>query len=439
MASILRRLDAAQRRSGGMTGLHTMRAVKEKVHASISPEEILKSLEDNPVRARRDLEKAISKVLEEGEFLLPRAERDRVTAGVLNEILGYGPIEPLLNDPSVSEIMVNGPHRVYVERSGRIAETDVTFEDDEHVMRVIDKILSPIGRRVDESSPMVNARLPDGSRVNVVISPLSLNGPTLTIRKFKSKLLEFGDLVELGSLTEEMSELFEACVKGRLNIVVTGGTGSGKTTLLNVLSSMIPAGERIITVEDSAELRFNQPHVISLEARPANAEGKGQVTIRDLVINALRMRPDRIVVGEVRGGEALDMLQAMNTGHDGSLTTLHANSPREAISRLETMVMMAGTKLPVQAIRDQIIGGIDLVIHQARFQDGSRKVTEVSEVAGMKGGRVVLEAICGFHQKGVDGSGSVVGGWFKTGYKPRFAARLERLGIKIPSMLRGGD
>lgn len=435
MAAILKRIEAAQRRPGAMSGLNTLRAVKERVHASISPAELLRSLELNPVQVRRDLEKTISRVLEEGEFLLPKAERDKVTAGVLNEILGYGPIEPLLCDPTVSEIMVNGPHRVYVERFGRIAETDVTFEDGEHVMRVLDKILSPIGRRVDESSPMVNARLPDGSRVNAVIPPLSLNGPTLTIRKFKAKLLGLGDLVELGSLTEKMAELFEACIKGRLNIVVTGGTGSGKTTLLNVLSSMIPASERIITVEDSAELRFNQPHVVSLEARPANVEGKGQVTIRDLVINALRMRPDRIVVGEVRGGEALDMLQAMNTGHDGSLTTLHANSPKEAISRLETMVMMAGTKLPVQAIRDQIVGGIDLIVHQARFQDGSRKVTEVAEVVGVERGRVALEAICGFRPEGLDEEGAVVGEWFTTEHKPLFLKRLAQAGIKAPSML----
>ncbi|MCL5291159.1 MAG: CpaF family protein [Actinobacteria bacterium] len=440
MAPILQRLEAAQRRPGGSFSiLNTQRAVKERVYASISPGEILRSLELNPVQVRRELEGTIRRIIEEGEFLLPRLERDKVISGVLNEILGYGPIEPLLADPSISEIMVNGPYRVYIERSGRIAETDITFEDNEHVLRVIDKILAPIGRRVDESSPMVNARLPDGSRVNVVIPPLSLNGPTLTIRKFKSKLLGLQDLVELGSLTEEMAELFEASIKSRLNTVVTGGTGSGKTTLLNVLSSMIPSSERIVTVEDSAELRFNQPHVVSLEGRPPNIEGKGQVAIRDLVINALRMRPDRIVVGEVRGGEALDMLQAMNTGHDGSLTTLHANSPREAVSRLETMVMMAGTKLPIQAIREQIVGGVDLIIHQARFQDGSRKVTDVAEVVGLEGERVVLESICGFRPERVDEQGQVKGDWLKSGYRPHFLERLASYGVKVPSILLTED
>lgn len=436
MGSLLKRLDSVSRRGGlDIAYPNALRAIKERVYASISPAEIVRALEINPIQVRRDLDGTIRRVIEEGGFLLPRTEREKVVIAVLNEILGFGPIEPLLSDPSISEIMINGAHRVYIERSGKIQETEVTFEDSEHVMRIIDKILAPVGRRVDESSPMVNARLTDGSRVNIIIPPLCLNGPTITIRKFKSKQLSLLDLVELGSLTMAMAELLEGCIKAKLNIVVTGGTGSGKTTLLNVLSSLIPNNERIVTIEDSAELRFNQPHVVSLEGRPSNIEGKGAVAIRDLVINALRMRPDRIVVGEVRGGEALDMLQAMNTGHDGSLTTLHANSPREALARLETMVMMAGTKLPVEAVREQIVGGINLLVHQARLQDGSRKVLEVAEVAGIKKGKVDIDSVCGYRLKGVNKDGIVIGEWYREEHTPKFQKRFDELGIDTPTVL----
>lgn len=370
-------------------------------------------------------------VLEANTEYLPRLDRQRIIGDLVDEILGYGPITPLLNDPEVNEVMVNGPHRVYVERKGRLELTSVEFRDNEHVLHIIEKIVTPLGRRIDESMPMVDARLPDGSRVNAIIPPLALDGPTLTIRKFARERLRIEDLVRLGTLNQEMARFLEACVRARLNIVVSGGTGSGKTTTLNVLSSFIPADERIVTIEDAAELQLHQEHVVRLESRPANIEGRGQITIRDLVRNALRMRPDRIVVGEVRGGEALDMLQAMNTGHDGSLTTGHANGPRDMLARLETMVLMAGMDLPVRAIREQIASAVDLIVHQSRLKDGSRKVTQITEVQGMEGDVIVLQDIFLFRQQGVDSENRAVGRYEATGIRPKFMEKIEAQGVHI--------
>jgi len=360
-------------------------------------------------------------------------DRNKVVEELINDLTGYGPINPLLKNNEVSEVMVNGPYSVYVEKGGKIQLTDVQFRDNEHVMSVIEKIVYPLGRRVDESSPMVDARLPDGSRVNAIIPPLALNGPTVTIRKFSKDPLTVEDLIRFGTLTKEMAIFIEACVKAKLNIFISGGTGSGKTTTLNVLSSFIPNDERIITIEDAAELQLSQEHVVSLESRPPNIEGKGAITIRDLVKNSLRMRPERIVIGEVRGGEALDMLQAMNTGHDGSLTTGHANSPRDMISRLETMVLMAGMELPIKAIRQQIVGAIDLIIQQSRLKDGSRKIINITEVQGLEGDVVILQDIFTFIQQGVDSNGKFLGKLSSTGIRPKFYDRLEASGITVPS------
>ncbi len=371
--------------------------------------------------------------LEREPVMLSRVERDSIIDQVTDEILGYGPISPYLAQDDISEIMINGPHQVYVEKNGKLVLTPTRFRDDQHVLHVVDKIISPLGRRLDESMPMVDARLPDGSRVNAIIPPLALNGPVVTIRKFSSVPLTIEDLIRFGTLTPAMARMLEACVKGRLNIVVSGGTGAGKTSTLNVLSSFLPHHERIITIEDAAELKLNQEHVVSMETRPPNIEGRGEVTIRDLVRNALRMRPDRIVVGEVRGGEALDMLQAMNTGHDGSLTTGHANSPRDMLSRLETMVLMAGMDLPVKAIREQISSAIDLIVHQNRLRDGSRKITHITEVLGMEGDVVVLQDIFIYEQTGLDTRGKVAGRHRATGIRPRFLQRLTAGGICIPA------
>ncbi len=360
-------------------------------------------------------------------------DRNKVVEELINDLTGYGPINPLLKNNEVSEVMVNGPYSVYVEKGGKIQLTDIQFRDNEHVMSVIEKIVYPLGRRVDESSPMVDARLPDGSRVNAIIPPLALNGPTLTIRKFSKDPLTVDNLISFGTLTKEMAIFIEACVKAKLNIFISGGTGSGKTTTLNVLSSFIPNDERIITIEDAAELQLSQEHVVSLESRPPNIEGKGAITIRDLVKNSLRMRPERIVIGEVRGGEALDMLQAMNTGHDGSLTTGHANSPRDMIARLETMVLMAGMELPIKAIRQQIVGAIDLIIQQTRLKDGSRKIVNITEVQGLEGDVVVLQDIFTFIQQGVDSNGKILGKLSSTGIRPKFYDRLEASGITVPS------
>ncbi|MGI6514574.1 MAG: CpaF family protein [Syntrophomonadales bacterium] len=384
-------------------------------------------------RVREEIQRLSQEQLEREPVMLSRVERDSIIDQVTDEILGYGPISPYLAQDDISEIMINGPHQVYVEKNGKLVLTPTRFRDDQHVLHVVDKIISPLGRRLDESMPMVDARLPDGSRVNAIIPPLALNGPVVTIRKFSSVPLTIEDLIRFGTLTPAMARMLEACVKGRLNIVVSGGTGAGKTSTLNVLSSFLPHHERIITIEDAAELKLNQEHVVSMETRPPNIEGRGEVTIRDLVRNALRMRPDRIVVGEVRGGEALDMLQAMNTGHDGSLTTGHANSPRDMLSRLETMVLMAGMDLPVKAIREQISSAIDLIVHQNRLRDGSRKITHITEVLGMEGDVVVLQDIFIYEQTGLDTRGKVAGRHRATGIRPRFLQRLTAEGIFIPA------
>ncbi len=357
--------------------------------------------------------------------------REELVQDVLNEALGLGPLEIYLADESVSEIMVNSPTEVYVEREGKLQRVDKAFSSAQAVLGVIERIVAPLGRHIDESSPLVDARLADGSRVNAIIPPLALKGPCITIRKFKRDLLTSDNLVDFGTLTQQMSEFLDTCVKVRRNIVISGGTGSGKTTLLNILSSYIPERERIVTIEDAAELQLPQDHVVSLESRPSNIEGKGQITIRDLVRNALRMRPDRIVVGECRGGEALDMLQAMNTGHDGSLTTLHANTPRDALSRLETMVLMSGMDLPVKAIREQIASAVNLIIQQTRFADGTRKVTAISEISGMEMDVITMQDIFSFKQEGFDGDGKVMGRFIATGFVPRFYDDLQRRGIPV--------
>ena len=361
---------------------------------------------------------------------LSRAERTKIAAELYSDIVGLGPIDPLLADPDISEIMVNGPDRVYVEMKGKIHLTDVRFRDDAHVMNVINRIVTSVGRRIDEASPMVDARLADGSRVNAIIPPCALSGPTITIRKFSKNPLTVADLIRFGSLSPQMVSFLEACVKARLNIVVSGGTGSGKTTLLSVLSAYIPENERIVTIEDAAELQLRQDHVITLESKPANVEGKGAVTIRDLVRNALRMRPDRIVVGEVRSGETLDMLQAMNTGHDGSLTTAHANTPRDLMSRLETMVLMAGFDMPVKAIREQISSALDVVVQQSRLRDGSRKIVSISEVVGMEGDTITLQDIFVYRPSGFGPDGSK-GAFVATGIRPNFAEKMADNGVPV--------
>jgi len=369
--------------------------------------------------------------LERDAVFLPFSERQIIAAEIMDEVIGLGPLEPLLHDEDVTEIMVNGPKQVYIERGGKLYLTNVVFRDDEHVMHIIDKIVSPIGRRIDESQPYVDARLLDGSRVNAIIPPLALKGPAITIRKFATNPYDINDLMRFGTLTPQMAKFLEAAVKGRLNVIISGGTGSGKTTLLNVAASFIPHNERIVTVEDAAELKLGQDHVVSLESRAVNIEGKGAVTIRDLVRNCLRMRPDRIVVGEVRGGEALDMLQAMNTGHDGSLTTGHANTPRDMLARLETMVMMAGMELPVKAIRQQVASAVDLIVHVSRLRDGSRVVTHMTEVLGMEGDTIQLQDIFLFEQQGVDDNGKVIGYHYATGITPKCFTQIEAEGIRL--------
>jgi len=362
-------------------------------------------------------------------------ERDELIAHVADEVLGLGPIEPLLNDPSVSEVMVNAPDTVYVEREGIIYRSDVQFRDFDHIMRIAERIIAPLGRRVDEASPYVDARLADGSRVNIVIPPVAPDSPTITIRKFRSDRYRMPELIEVGSLTDEIAQFFRGCVRGKLNILISGGAATGKTTLLNALSAFIPESERIVSIEDPTELKLQQPHVVRCEARPPNLEGRNAVTQRDLVRNALRMRPDRIVVGEVRGSEAFDMLQAMNTGHEGSLTTVHANTPRDALARVENMVLMAGFDLPDRAIREQIASAIHLVVQLSRFVDGSRKITRVCEISGMESHTVTMQELFVFQQEGLDESGKVLGRHLCTGIQPRFAERLEQAGIRLPAVM----
>lgn len=403
--------------------------IQEKIIEKMATE--LDSTEKDEEIIKKDIEDIVIDYLKNDDSNIPRLERERIKDEIIDETLGFGPITPLINDEDVSEIMVNGPKQVYVEKKGKLNLSNIKFKDNRHVLHVIEKIVTPLGRRIDESSPMVDARLPDGSRVNAIIPPLALNGPTLTIRKFSEDPFKIGDLINFGTLSLKMSEFLKGCVEGRLNIIVSGGTGSGKTTTLNVISSFIPNDERIVTIEDAAELQLWQDHVVRLETRPSNIEGKGAVTIRDLVKNSLRMRPDRVVVGEVRGGEALDMLQAMNTGHDGSLTTGHANTPRDMLSRLETMVLMAGMELPVKAIREQIASAVDLIVQQARLKDGSRKITHITEVQGMEGDVIVLQDIFRYNLKMDKGMGKTSSKFVFTGIKPKFIDKLEDNGVKI--------
>jgi pilus assembly protein CpaF len=408
------------------------RELKTQIHAQIVEEMDLESL--NKLQedvARKRVGEAIRELLQRDRTPLTLKERDQLVHEILNELFGLGPIEPLLEDATVSDILVNGPDNIYVERAGVLERTDLFFNDSPHLMRIIERIVSRVGRRVDESSPMVDARLADGSRVNAIIPPLALDGPSMSIRRFGGHKLSAESYIEYGTLTSQMLELLKACVKGKLNVMVSGGTGAGKTTLLNILSSFIPANERIITIEDAAELRLNQPHVVRLETRPPNIEGKGAVRQRQLVINALRMRPDRIVVGEVRGEEAVDMLQAMNTGHEGSLTTIHANSPRDALSRLETMIAMAELNLPDRAVRQQIASAINVIVQVARLPDGSRKIISISEVTGMEDSVITMQDLFVFERAGFDENNKVVGKFRPVGIRPKFAERLESCGIRF--------
>lgn len=414
------------------------RQIKQQLHKRLLQEVKLAEMEfDNPEKqaeVRQTLRDKLAEIMRTDKIEIPsRKEQLLLIEELLDEALGLGPLEALLKDEQITEIMVNGPDRIFIERRGRLELSNRQFLDEQQLRVVIDRIVAPIGRRIDESSPMVDARLPDGSRVNIVIPPLALDGAAISIRKFPSERLKVDALIELGSLTREMAEFLKAAVEARLNVLICGGTGSGKTTLLNILSSFIPYGARIVTIEDAAELQLHQEHVIRLESRPANLEGKGQITIRDLVRNSLRMRPDRIVVGEVRGGEALDMLQAMNTGHDGSLTTCHANSPREALSRLETMVLMAGVDLPIRAIRDQIASAVDLIIHQSRLRDGTRKITHIVEITGMEGDIISTQDIFKYEQMTVDANGQVVGRFRQTDIRPYVLDRFVTAGIPIPA------
>ena len=403
--------------------------VKRQIHSAIIDE---MNRNGKTITDREAMYKIVDDKVNDDEFLIPRMDREKVSVELFNDIMGYGPIEALVQDPAYSEIMVNGPDKIYVEDKGKLKLTNLKFRDEEHLMNIINRIVSNVGRHVDEASPMVDARLADGSRVNAIIPPLSLVGPVLTIRKFGKKPITAQQLLKFGSLTPQMLQFLEACVKGKLNIVVAGGTGSGKTTLLNVLSSYIPEDERIVTIEDAAEVQLKQEHVITLEARPANLEGKGAVTIRNLVKNALRMRPDRIIVGEVRSEETLDMLQAMNTGHDGSLTTTHANSPRDTVARLETMVLMSGMELPLKAIRDQISSAIDIIVQQSRLRDGTRKITSITEIIGMEGDIVSMQDIFVYETDGtVDTNGKFVGKFQATGVRPNCLEKIKGNGVTV--------
>lgn len=411
-------------------------AIHRRIVDEMTPEEQLLIAQGEAVR---DQIKTIISAYTEKEISentmnvsLTRGERFQLVDDICDELLGLGPLEPLLKDDKITEIMINGHQDIFVEQKGKLMLTDTHFHDEAHLMSIIERILTPLGRRVDESSPLVDARLSDGSRVNIIIPPLALNGATVTIRKFSKKALSVKDLISFGTLSQSMADFLEACVKARLNILVSGGTGSGKTTTLNVLSSFIPHTDRIVTIEDAAELRLQQRHVVTLEARPANLEGRGAITIRDLVRNALRMRPDRIIVGECRAGEALDMLQAMNTGHDGSLTTAHANTPRDVLSRLETMVLMAGMELPVRAVRTQVSSALDLIIQQSRIRDGSRKITHITEVQGMEGDTIILQDLYKYVQDYIDENGKSIGHYEGSGLQPQFIDKFKMNGIDMP-------
>ncbi|MDQ3805096.1 MAG: TadA family conjugal transfer-associated ATPase [Acidobacteriota bacterium] len=414
-------------------GANLFQEMKARLHrAIINRMDLTKLGQLEPEQLHNEVARLAEDLLLAENTPLSTVDRERLVHEVRHELFGLGPLEPLLADPSISDILVNSPKRIFIERGGKLELTNIEFKDDEHLMRVIERIVSTVGRRIDEAQPMVDARLQDGSRVNAIIPPLAIDGPVLSIRRFGSDPLRMAALIEKGAVTKEIAEMFEMCVRARLNAIISGGTGAGKTTLLNALSAYIPHDERIVTIEDSAELQLQQPHVVRLETRPANIEGKGEVTQRDLVKNALRMRPDRIVIGEVRGGEAIDMLQAMNTGHDGSLTTIHANTPRDALARLETMIQMTGMRLSDRAMRQQVASAVNLVVQVARLSDGSRRVTSISEITGMEGETITMQEIFLYERKGVDSNGKVIGRFRPTGVRPRFAERLKAYGMQLP-------
>ncbi len=415
------------------TGQHSFQEMKARLHRTlINRMDLTKLSALTPDQVHAEVSRLAEAVLAQEAMPLSVSERERLVNDVQHELFGLGPLEPLLKDPTISDILVNSHDTIYIERRGKIEATTVRFKDDEHLMRVIERIVSSVGRRIDESSPMVDARLQDGSRVNAIIPPLSIDGPVLSIRRFGSDPLRMSSLVENNALTKDIADMLNMVVHARLNVLISGGTGAGKTTLLNALSAFIPENERIVTIEDSAELQLQQPHVVRLETRPPNIEGRGEVTQRDLVRNALRMRPDRIVIGEVRGGEAIDMLQAMNTGHDGSLTTIHANTPRDALARLETMIQMTGMRLSDRAMRQQVASAINLVVQVARLSDGSRRVTSISEITGMEGETITMQEIFMYERTGVDKEGKVLGRFRPTGIRPRFAERLKACGLQLP-------
>ena len=415
------------------TGQHSFQEMKARLHRTLINRMDLTKLQTlTSEQVHAEVSRLAESVLAQEAMPLSVSERERLVSDVQHELFGLGPLEPLLADPTISDILVNKHDKIYIERRGRIEVTNVRFKDDEHLMRVIERIVSSVGRRIDESSPMVDARLQDGSRVNAIIPPLAIDGPVVSIRRFGSDPLRMNALIENKALTKDIADMLQMVVHARLNLLISGGTGAGKTTLLNALSAFIPENERIVTIEDSAELQLQQPHVVRLETRPPNIEGKGEVTQRDLVRNALRMRPDRIVIGEVRGGEAIDMLQAMNTGHDGSLTTIHANTPRDALARLETMIQMTGMRLSDRAMRQQVASAINLVVQVARLSDGSRRITSISEITGMEGETITMQEIFQYERTGVDKEGQVLGRFRPTGIRPRFAERLKSCGLQLP-------
>lgn len=431
---------SAARAAAGMRASNELQDLKARVHRILINKLDLTKLEKaDPNVVQNDVKKVIERILDEENAPLSGLEREQVQTDVLNELFGLGPLEPLLADRTISDILVNGHANVYIERRGKLERVEMTFRDDAHLLQIIDRIVSRIGRRVDESSPMVDARLADGSRVNAIIPPLAIDGPVLSIRRFGADPLQIKDLIEYRALTPQLVQMLEACVKSRLNVLVSGGTGAGKTTMMNCLSSFIPHSERLVTIEDSAELLLQQPHVVRLETRPPNIEGKGEITQRSLLRNALRMRPDRIIVGEVRGDEAVDMLQAMNTGHDGGMTTIHANTPRDALSRLETMIAMANLRISDKAMRQQISSAIQLIVQVSRLGDGSRKVMSVSEIIGMEGEIITMQEIYKFVRTGVGPKGEVLGQFRPTGIRPRFSDRLEQYGFKLPASLFEGS
>jgi len=424
----------AARLDDGIYGNQSFQEIKARLHRAIITRMDLTKLNTLPSdRIHSEVSRLAEDLLLAENLPLSTIERDRLVSEVHHELFGLGPLEPLLADPTISDILVNSYANIFIERRGKLEKTAISFKDDEHLMRVIERIVSTVGRRIDEAQPMVDARLPDGSRVNAIIPPLAIDGPTLSIRRFGTDPLKMPALIENGALTKEIAILFEMCVRARLNIIISGGTGAGKTTLLNAMSAYIPVDERIVTIEDSAELQLQQPHCVRLETRPPNIEGRGEITQRDLVKNSLRMRPDRIVVGEVRGGEAIDMLQAMNTGHDGSLTTIHANSPRDALSRLETMIQMTGMRLSDRAMRQQIASAVNVVIQVARLTDGTRRIVSIYEITGMEGEMITMQEIFLFERTGVDAAGKVVGRFRTTGIRPRFAERLKQYGMQLPT------